>query len=77
MKNKVIFLLVFVIIFNTSFIYADNYDVSFGQVYSLLQNDFDYDENTDTYYFPSSDINSFDEVVLFFCCIVYELWYNG
>lgn len=62
MKNKVIFLLVFVIIFNTSFIYADNYDVSVGQVYSLLQNDFDYDENTDTYYFPSSDINSFDDV---------------
>lgn len=62
MKNKVIFLLVFLIIFNTSFIYADNYDVSVGQVYSLLQNDFDYDENTDTYYFPSSDINSFDGV---------------
>lgn len=65
MKNKVIFLLVFVIIFNTSFIYADNYDVSVGQVYSLLQNDFDYDKNTDTYYFPISDINSFDDVSTF------------
>lgn len=62
MRDKVIFLLVFVIIFNTSFIYADNYDVSVGQVYSLLQNDFDYDEDTDTYYFPSSDMNSFDGV---------------
>ena len=62
MKNKILFLLIFTILFNTSFAYADNQDVSVSQQYQVfeyLKKEFEYDKKTDTYYFP---VNNFDNL---------------
>ena len=55
MRKNIVFLLIFTIVINTIFIYADNTNFTVhqqNQVFDYLKQEFDYDENTDTYYFP-------------------------
>ena len=59
MKGKIAILTTLVIILNCVFCYADNGETISvpNQVYTDLKNEFEYDEKTDTYYFPINDID--------------------
>ena len=59
MRGKIAILTTLVIILNCVFCYADNGETISvpNQVYMDLRNEFDYDEKTDTYYFPINDID--------------------
>lgn len=56
MKSKIALFTMLIIIFNSVFVYADDDTVVISNdVFTNLQQEFEYDSKTDTYYFPTFD----------------------